>query len=86
MAGGRDKDDKEKKKAEAYREIGRYSSLGLEMIIPIFLGFFLGKWIDGKADSHPLWTLVLGFMGIITGMVNFFKTVLKKGNKRKKNT
>ncbi|MBM2813364.1 MAG: AtpZ/AtpI family protein [Ignavibacteria bacterium] len=59
-------------------EAGQYLNLGIQMVLPILLCTFIGKWIDDKYATTPLWTIILAFFGIIVGMYTFFKTVLKK--------
>lgn len=63
------------------RELAPYLNLGLQMVIPIAGGVFLGVWLDNKNQSSPLWTLLFALLGIVVGFYTFFKTVLKKKKK-----
>lgn len=59
-----------------------YSTLGFQIAIYMVLGLWAGTAIDTE-ESKPLWTIVFLLLGIILGMYNFFKTVLKKNDRKK---
>lgn len=40
-----------------------------------------GRWLDGKLDSEPLWTVIGALAGILGGMASLIYQVL--GSKRK---
>lgn len=44
-----------------WRGVGSYGTLGLEIVLSICLGFFGGRWLDGKLGTEP-WLSVLGFV------------------------
>lgn len=79
------KGDKNNKtsKSKVFREMMPYMNLGLQMVIPIILGAFIGKWIDEKNDTSPLWMIALSIFGIIVGMYSFFKTINDENKKKK---
>jgi ATP synthase protein I len=45
---------------DVYRAAGSWGTLGLEIALCIGLGFFGGRWIDGKLGTEP-WLAGLGF-------------------------
>ncbi len=59
-----------------------YSTLGFQIAIYMVLGLWAGTAIDNE-DTEPLWTIVFLLLGILLGMYNFFKTVLKKNDRKK---
>ncbi len=59
-----------------------YSTLGFQIAIYMVLGLWAGTTIDNE-DTEPLWTIVFLLLGILLGMYNFFKTVLKKNDRKK---
>ncbi len=77
------KDNRKSDYHSAMKDVGPYLNLGIQMIIPIIGGAFLGIWLDGKYESSPLWTLILACLGIVVGMYGFFKTVLNTNNNKK---
>lgn len=66
------------------KELGPYMNLGIQLIIPIILGVFGGKWLDEEYDTKPLWIVTLSVLGIIVGLYSFIKTVIKENDKLKK--
>lgn len=52
--------------------------VALQLVLPIIVGFVLGQWIDGQAHQYPLWTLVLGFGGIVMGFGGLMKRVVQE--------
>ncbi len=69
-----------KNRFDNFRELGYYSSLGLSVSIAIFIGLFLGVWLDRKFGTNPIWTLIGLGMGIVAG----FRNLLKAMDKAKK--
>jgi ATP synthase protein I len=41
------------------------SALGIEMAVAVVIGLLVGRWLDGRFDTEPLWTLV--FLGVGIG-------------------
>lgn len=53
-----------------------YVGLGFEIVVPLLLGLFGGRWLDRKLDTEP-WLLILGsVLGMGAGFVNFLRAVL----------
>ena len=67
--------------SQAYRSVGPYLTLGIQLIVTILLCVSAGHWADGKFDTSPLWTLIGGLIGIAAGFYHFFKAVLKMDRK-----
>mgnify|MGYP000915960666 CR=1 FL=1 len=65
--------------SNAYREIAPYLSLGLQLAVTVTIMIFIGIWLDGKFNTKPILTVVFAFLGVITGMYNFIKSVTKSG-------
>ena len=45
---------------DEYKAVGSWGTLGLEIVLSVGIGFFGGRWIDGRFGSGP-WISVLGF-------------------------
>ena len=73
--------DKSSSLGQAYRSVGPYLTLGIQLIVTILLCIFAGHWADGKFDTSPLLTLIGGLVGIAAGFYHFFKAVLKMDRK-----
>jgi F0F1-type ATP synthase assembly protein I len=46
---------------ENWRGVGSYGTLGLEIVLSICVGFFGGRWLDGRFGTEP-WLSILGFV------------------------
>ena len=54
----------------------RFVGVGVELIVPILVGMYVGHRLDGWLEIEP-WGLVGGaVLGILTGFVQFFRSVL----------
>lgn len=69
----------------AMRDLAFYSSLGISVALCIFIGLFIGVWLDGKYETTPVLTLVFLGLGIAAAFRNLIMAVKKAGrNDRKK--
>lgn len=39
---------------------GRYGAVGFELLVSIAVGYYLGRWLDGKFGTH--WIAFVGFL------------------------
>jgi ATP synthase protein I len=47
---------------DEYKAVGSWSTVGLEIVLSLLVGFFGGRWLDGKLGTEPWISLVgLGF-------------------------
>lgn len=54
-----------KKATEKTTSFLQYSGLGLQMLVTIGAGVWLGSWLDERQGNHtPVWTLVLALVSI----------------------
>ncbi|NUM81414.1 AtpZ/AtpI family protein [bacterium] len=49
-------------------------TLGIQFVATILVCVFAGRWVDGRYDMAPIFTLVGGFLGIAAGFYHFLKT------------
>ena len=63
----------EKETSKNIRELAYYSSLGLTVAISIFIGLFLGVWLDGKFETSPVLTFLFLGLGIAAGFRNLVR-------------
>jgi F0F1-type ATP synthase assembly protein I len=56
---------------------GQYLGYGLQMLVGVLLGYFVGRWADGKFHSEP-WGLLVGVMlGLAAGMYLLIKDAIR---------
>lgn len=47
--------------------------LGLLLVIPVIVGAYLGRWLDGFVEGYSMrWTLSLIVVGVAVGAVNVY--------------
>lgn len=63
---GRKKYDK-----NVYRSLVLITQFGINMLVPVFLCFFVGYWIDTKFGTS-FWTMILFFVGALAGFRNVY--------------
>ena len=68
---------------KAIKEIAPYTGLGLQLTITVLIFWFIGKTIDDKYGTEPLWMITGSIFGIIIGMYNFIKSVIDLTKKKK---
>ena len=71
------------KKNNPLGNLALISHIGIAMTLPIILGLYLGRWIDDKFNSQPLFLFVFIILGVITAFVNLFR-IATKGTPAKK--
>ena len=70
------------KKGDLIRYMGMASTVGVNMVISTFVGFALGYWvIDEYLNSHPWFTIILTFLGIVAGFKYLF-AIAKKAEEK----
>ncbi|RJP56853.1 MAG: AtpZ/AtpI family protein [Deltaproteobacteria bacterium] len=60
-------------KRKLFRLIGRYSTIGLEMVISVVIGILFGWWLDRLFNTKPWLTIVFMLFGIAAGFRSLFK-------------
>ena len=68
------------------RSVGFVRELALAMELPfilvggVLLGGALGRWIDLRANTTPLFTFLLGLLGFAAGIREVIRRIPKNGN------
>lgn len=48
-------------------------TLGLLMVIPVVVGAYVGRWLDGFVEGYSIqWTMSLIILGVVVGAVNAY--------------
>ena len=86
MTDSQDKNPKTEKhkKGDLIRHMTMASTLGINMVVSTFIGFALGYWvIDKYLDTHPWFTIIMTFLGIVAGFKYLFNFAQKTGENNK---
>ena len=76
-----------KSNLKAVNSYARYSSLGIQMGVIIFIGVWLGQWLDETypLSEHPLYTVVCSLLGVAFALYLVLRGVLKIQKNKEQN-
>jgi len=57
----------------------RYSQVGLQFFLAVFLGFLVGRWLDGRFGTSPLLALSGLFLGLVAGVLALYRELFPGG-------
>lgn len=58
----------------AWRNVGRYGTVGFELILSIVIGYWIGRWLDGRFFPGKSWmTIVFTSAGTYAGFRALWK-------------
>lgn len=80
MPEEKDRDREKKKKRQppnsALQALAVTTTIGMEMAITVLLGYYGGKYLDGRFATGP-WFLLAGVLvGLAVGVVGVYKTLM----------
>ncbi len=59
------------------KDLAYFASLGLQMAFSIFIGYGIGRYLDGKFDTHPWLTIIFFVLGIAAAFRNIGLAIKK---------
>jgi ATP synthase protein I len=62
-----------------FRELGKYSALGLELAIAVVLGLAIGHYLDKWLGTGPWMTVVWLGIGFAAGVRSLYRAALRSG-------
>jgi len=62
----------EKDKKKLYKQVTRYSAIGLEMGFSVAIGAAIGYYLDKYLDTGPWLTLIFLILGVVAGFRSLF--------------
>jgi ATP synthase protein I len=71
--------EQENKKREVMN-MARLTSVGIQLVLCIIIGYFIGHEIDKHAHTAPVFMYIFLALGIGSGMINVFRTLGKIGD------
>jgi ATP synthase protein I len=76
--------DKQDRKA-FFRELGKYSALGLEMAISVVIGMAIGYYLDKWLGTSPWLTILWIGLGFAAGVRSLYRAAVQSDKDLKKN-
>ena len=71
------------KVVRAMKWMSLLSQVGITMIANIFVGLFIGKYLDNWLGTSPLFLLVLVFVGVFSGIKSVYLLIIKMDKRDK---
>ncbi len=62
-----------------FRELGKYSALGLELAIAVVLGLAIGYYLDKWLGTGPWMTVVWIGIGFAAGVRSLYRAAVRSG-------
>jgi ATP synthase protein I len=59
---------------QQWKAVGSYGTVGLEIVLSILLGLFIGQWLDSKLGTEPLFAIFWFFAGLAAGGKAIWRT------------
>jgi F0F1-type ATP synthase assembly protein I len=72
-----------KKNFRMYENLAFLTQLGLMMAIPIFVGVYMGSYLDTRFNTGSLFLLICIGIGVLSAFLNLYKIAMKRIDKRK---
>ncbi len=69
--------EKRSKHAEIVQMLSLINQLGIMMLVSIFGCFFIGRFIDDKLGTGPIFMLIFLVLGIGGAFMSVYKTVVR---------
>ncbi|HAX73918.1 MAG TPA: hypothetical protein DCY20_10385 [Firmicutes bacterium] len=60
------------KVVQAMKALSLLTQVGISMIANIFVGLFIGKFLDGWLNTSPLFLLIFIFVGVASGIKSVY--------------
>ena len=70
------------RKSHPLENLALISQIGIMMIVPIIGGVYLGRWIDSRLNTQPIFLFVFILLGVGGSFVNLFK-IGAQGSRKK---
>jgi ATP synthase protein I len=70
---------------ELFRELGRYSALGLEMALSVVIGLAIGYYLDKWLGTGPWLTVVWIALGFAAGVRSLYRAAVQSEKDLEKN-
>jgi len=56
-----------------YKNLARYSAIGLEMGFAVAIGFVIGYYLDRSLDTKPWLTVIFFLIGVVAAFRSLFR-------------
>jgi len=61
------------RKSSALANLALISQIGISMTVPIMIGLYIGKWLDDRFGTGPIFLFIFIIMGVGSAFMSLFK-------------
>ena len=72
------------RKTSVLENLALISQIGISMIVPIIIGLYLGKWLDDRLGTGPIFLFIFIIVGIASAFMNVFKLTEREIRQKKR--
>lgn len=72
-----------KKDFRMYANLIYLSQIAIMMVVPIFMGVFIGRFLDEKLNTGNIMLLIFIFLGVGGAFMNLYKFAMSKSKEDK---
>ena len=65
------------KEPSPWKDLGDAGTLGIELVLSIFLIAGIGYWLDQRLGTSPVLTIIGGVLGMAAGLRSAYKAIVK---------
>jgi F0F1-type ATP synthase assembly protein I len=69
----------------AMRQVGLLTTIPVLLAVSPLIGFFMGRFLDGKLSTDPIFTIVFLILGFIAGARQTARVIKLAGKEQKRN-
>lgn len=62
-----------KRKGNVLENLTLISHIGISMVVPILGGLYIGKWIDERFETQPIFLFIFIIIGVMVAFLNLYK-------------
>jgi ATP synthase protein I len=66
-----------KEKKSSLKLIGLLTTVGVNLVVTTFVGFYFGLWLDSVWNTSPILTIIFFFFGVVSGFIYLIRLALR---------
>jgi len=67
------------------RQVGLLTTIPVLLAVSPLIGFFMGRFLDGKLNTDPIFTIVFLILGFVAGARQTARVIKLAGKEQKRN-
>lgn len=71
------------KEPSMWEDLSDVGTLGIELVLSVFLAAGLGYWLDGRLGTSPVLTVIGAVTGFAAGLRRAYKVIVKMDSRDK---